>query len=197
MKWVSLLLVAVLCVVAVTVVSCSKPAEEEQEVGVAPPRPTPPPPAESEEESEVATEPGDAMDVVKVVGVELPEGATEQSCEPSEDGVKATFEVDMPYEDAKAYFTEKCADWEGSGLEGEATTGNEWEFKSPDGKVTIKLTSESAEAPTTIEYSVQCEPGEFEDLLAATESATESAAESAAEPVEAEAGVSLEVETTD
>lgn len=193
MKWVSLLLVAVLCVVAVTVVSCSKPAEEEQGPVVAPPRPTPPPPAESEEESEVATEPGDPMDVVKVIGVDLPEGATAKGCEPSEDGVKATFETEMPFEEVKAYFTEKCADWENNGLEGGAMAGNDWEFKSPDGKMTIQITSESMEGPTTIEYTVQCEPGEFEDLLATSESATESAVE----PAEGEAAAPVEVDVTD
>lgn len=189
MKWVSFLLVVVLCVVAVAVVSCTKPADEDAGPVVAPPRPTPPPPVEepAEESEEATTEAADPMAVAEAMGVELPEGATPKGCEPTEDGVQAAFEVDMPYEEVKAFYLEKCADWENNGFEGGAMTGNDWEFTGPDGKMAVQVTSESMDPPTTIELSMKCEPGEIEGLMggAAADDAAESAVDdAAAEPAD-------------
>lgn len=199
MKWVSVLLVVVLCVVAVAVVSCSKPADEDTAPVVAPPRPAAPPPVEEPtEESEAATtEAADPMAVAGAMGVELPEGATPKSCEPTEDGVKAAFEVDMPYEEVKAFFLEKCADWENNGFEGGAMTGNDWQFTSPDGKA-VQVTSESADPPTTISLTMKCKPGEIKALAggaAADDAAAEPADDAAAKPAEGEPAPAEEATT--
>jgi len=156
----ALIAVVLAALMAVSLTSCTRPAEEFTEVAE-PPADITAEPAPGPAEEEVApAEPAAEMSaeaVVEQVGAPVFEGATEVSVETEEGVTKATYTTTAAYKDVKAYYMGelKEPDWTNNGFEMGAMGGDEWEFKSADGTKLVLVKSDSSSGPTEIRFTVK------------------------------------------